>query len=262
MQSLHNQLYMQNSYFNKMNLNMNQIIKISDTISVSDGLSENLKNVILENKSLGKKVEVYLTAIDRLTRNVLDVPFIKKYIDVIVVVGSENVLIYDVTKEWKTIQNFISSATKEIDRLKERVSSRMNCKRKRSNNSDLVSSAQVKSNTINNLLAKGYSDVDNDTINNIASMIILCQNIKSYDDWKKISDILHKYGNFSIMDDYLDIVHNPVYDHLSRNDIMYYVKKIFEKQSYNFDENIIKAFVNANINLGKKQKVLQNNGSN
>lgn len=253
LQSLHNQLIILNSFFKKNCPNANNIIKLSDTRSVSNGLTDKLKKVILENKSRGNIIEIYLTAIDRLTRNIPDIDFIKKNIDVVTVIGRETIS-YNVKTDWKIILNFIASATEEIDKIKERIASRVSCKRKRSNINDLISNAQLRCNNILNLIVNGHEGVDAHIIESIGVFVFLSQNIKSDDDWEIISSMTRKYGNFIIADDYRGIDFSKA-KHLSRNDVMIYVKKILDFQMYNFDENIVRAFVNAYINFSKKMNL-------
>jgi hypothetical protein len=256
--SLQNQMDLLSNFSKGKRYNPQSFVAISDVISASNGMSSKLRDHITNNP---EKSTVVVTAMDRLTRDVTDIKFIRSHIGTIITVNDNTQ--YDGYKDWKDILKLIVAATDEIDKLRDRVRATKHMKRKRCSDEELALNAERRSRAVNRLISSRISikHKNNKLIDDVAEMIQLSQKLTSLADWNKVSKISKKYGGFYIRSDFPKIIdekpdENEISHHLTKSVITEYVQRIFCKSDVTLDENMTKEFINANINLGKKRATL------
>ena len=240
--SLQNQLQLLNNYKKKYTNN----IVISEVISISDGMSNKIKKEILKYDN----VNIIVTHMDRLTRNISDINFIKNNIKYILVLSEQKT--YNVNTDWKQILNLTISSTEEIEKIKKRIKSSESLRKRKYEPDEIIISAKKRCIEINNIISKKKNSK---IFDDIAEMIKISQNLQNCSDWDQFSNISKKYKGESIEKNYHKILDNfddTISYHIPRKDIYQYVEYIFNKLNIKLDINILKEFVNAHINLGKK----------
>ena len=231
----------------------------ADIVGVSNGMSNKLKTQILKLN----KPTIYVTAIDRLTRDIGDVRFIRQHVGKIVTLRDNKT--YDANKDWHQILDMLVPAVDEIDKIKERFQSTKNLKRKQSTPNELVLAAKQRVIAVNKLVCsviektkapKKNKQFDNTKfVNDIGTMIQLMQCIASYSDWNKLSAITDKYGGFRIGSHYGISKYATDFSgrmHIMKSDLIGYVIRIFDKNDFELDSYLFREFINSHINYGKK----------
>ena len=234
---------------------------LSETVSVSNGMTKKLKSLIIEKfEKLNKKVTLIVTAIDRITRNVTDIQFIKSHVQTIIMIRGD-LVVFDTKKDWRTILNLIADATEEIDVIKDRAIASNNLKRKRSVR-ELCLNAELRSVNVKTLLhdlASGIDEKINIAIDNIATMIQKAQSLQTQQDWEAISTVSDMYSGFLFTDLYKTYNYENIPTHIKKNELKDYVQQMFSNLSFDVDQHILSEFINANINFGKKKYLMNTN---
>jgi hypothetical protein len=226
------------------------------------GIPEKLKNTIIENNKNGD-IQLNIMSIDRLSRNFMDVNFLKKYVKYINVLDENK--IYNVKIEWDILLHKIVTANKELEAIIER------CKRKRSVDNDVMTDnndneIKIQNRIINlkkrcniiseNLIKFGFFNKSN--INTLKDFIIISQKLNSMQDWNNFFRYGGKLGlnQNNLKKNYANCLekqkNNNFTFRIMRNDLLEFIKNILEKNKVKYDDNIfIKNFVNSNITLEK-----------
>lgn len=251
---------------------------IIEVRSVSKGMTKKCKEVILKLKEDNPNSKLFLvvTAIDRLTRNVNDIEFLRNNIAYIQV-HRENNRVYDVKKEWNLIANQVANAEMELEKIRERCkqgkslelgensesmdaehgSEDMNISKRKSENDlsrieRLLTSSKKRCMTIDNVLKK--IGINNNDISQLDTLICDSQGILGESEWKKISKLSRKMGGSNIIEDYKP--DNETLYHIPRRDIHNYVMDIINKRyTGKIDEIYIKQLVNSRLNMIKYKKI-------
>lgn len=237
----------------------NNCVLVSEVASASKGMTSTIKNKILENQN--PKPHIIVTAIDRLSRDIADINFIRQHVEKITTLH-DNVT-YEVKKDWQKIVPYLVSAVDEIDKIKERFASTKHIKRKKSTIQELIINAKQRVLSIDKIICSTIPKTKNQTfyhelIAKIGEMIQTMQYLETSRDWNNISTISNKYGGFKISNDYnIDrYIENKYEDgcgfHILKNDITMYVCRIFNKHSIELDKYLIKEYINSHINYGKR----------
>jgi len=239
LRSLQNQINKLNDYKDNYGDKSNKILLISDVHGVAKGIAPNLKNALL---NYGKfNITIVTSAVDRITRYIPDIFFIRKHIYCIKLVGTSTE--YMLETDWKLVLGHISSGTEEIEKLQRRISGAKGARKKRSH-SELTNNAKTKTVEIGNIISR---DEHKKMLTNIGKMIQMSQSLTSICNWKDMSKISKKYNGPNIMNDYKNALKSGQSYNLTRKDMLYYVSQIIKKNNINVDNHILKEYVNAHI---------------
>jgi hypothetical protein len=242
--SINNQLEVLKNYIKLNNLNNYKYEIVTEVKSISNGISETIKDLV---KKYGK-INIIVTHMDRFTRDLSDVKFIKDNVETITVI--ENNKIYFPKNDWKEIANMNISSTEEIEKIKLRITTGSK-KRKQSDIHDLCSNAHKRVKSINKIILE-----DNNThiINNIIYFIQRSQLLQSKVDWTSISNIYKMYTKKDLMLEYPNINFNLMY-HIKKNELILFVNNILNSSNININNCLLKEFINANIYIIKKTNI-------
>ena len=126
---------------NQINLieNFVKTNKIENTINIyeSNSISNEMSKKVRELCTKNEKVNIIVTSLDRLSRNVSDLNFIKKHIDKIYVISEKK--IYNPRTDWKKIILSNLSSMEEIEKIKFRIKQNSN-KRQRTEDDIILDS--------------------------------------------------------------------------------------------------------------------------
>ena len=91
---------------------------LSEVKSVTLGMSVKLQDIILDNPG----ITLVVTSIDRISRHIPDITFIKKNIKAIILANDDgSYKRYDVMESWRFINEKLAVATEEIETIKKRT---------------------------------------------------------------------------------------------------------------------------------------------
>lgn len=246
--SLNNQIEQLNKYIitNKLQTNV-----VSEIKSISNGISD----VVKEEVEKYGKTHVVVTSMDRLTRDLGDIRFIKENISGITVLNDNKT--YTPTIDWKQIVGMNVSSTEEIEKIKYRRVSGSK-KRKISDASDYYYSAKKRCNSINNLL---ITPKNQKVLKDIAEFMQKSQHMTSKNDWTSVSKIYEKYTKVSLFSIYRNLKYDDIDYRLSRTDVTACVKQMLSSTGIMLDNSIAKEFINANVCLGRRsnQEITEEN---
>src|SRR3989338_617931 len=242
-------------------------IVITHIGSGGNGLPEKLKEEILHTYDMYGHVLLQVIAIDRLTRNIADIDFLKKYVGYIYVNDEDKT--YEMKTEWDLVLHKIIDAVKELDTIKIRsIRNHENEKNDDEKNDIVVSqrcfmNMQQKCDTNHIVLQR--CNIAEDIIIKLEKFIRDSQNLDNLKSWEKFftqmnilkldvnnernlyRNCLATYNQNSRKrmreDEKYEIEFKDVYD---------YVVNILRIHNYNCDENILKEFVKCNILFGKR----------
>jgi hypothetical protein len=236
--SLQNQIQCMEKY--ALDKKVKNKIMIASVVSASKGMDEKVKNIIMKKKG---NINIVVKAIDRLTRNTNDINFIKNNIKTIFVLDDEKK--YNVIKDINDIEKEINFGMQESKKIKIRIS----VKRKSYDLSDddKLICAKKRCIVTNNIMSQ---NIESDVIENIKNIITESQNIKSEDDWKKIL-LYNEKSNIRNLRTKTKINKRESY-HMMKKDITKIISDILSKNNVSFDKVVLNEIINANINLGKK----------
>lgn len=241
--SLKNQLDILHTYIN--NHNLKNVVTVTEIKSISNEMSDKIKKLCSDNT----KLNIIVSSLDRLTRNVSDFNFMKNNIENIHVANENK--IYNMKSDWKFIlQNNISSM-EEIEKIKIRLKSNPN-KRKR-DDEELFLNAKKRCLMIKKTLDKSFDKLSQiNFLEDMCSFITCSHSLETREDWNKINDIYKKYVKKNLLNNYN--IYNDEIVYLSRNDIHKYVTDMFSSKGISETKYLpfIKEFINANINYAKK----------
>lgn len=162
-----------------MNRNKGDVL-MTDMFSISNGMSESLKYKI----DTLKRVDIVVMNFDRLTRSFNDIEYLRKKVNKITSIN-ENVTI-DMKTSWHELLGYITKATQEIDKIKERRSQYNRLKRV-PNDEELLFKSEKKIKILHEV-------IDDANCEKIGKFIHLTQNISSNKDWEKIFSLAKKMG--------------------------------------------------------------------
>lgn len=222
-------------------------ILLSDVKSASDGMSAQLKETILD---MVDKAHLVVVEMDRLTRDIADIKFIKNHVEYITVINDNKT--YYVKSDWKSILDMLVSAHEEIEKIKKRLRHSYHLQKRPTSDAQKYVAAKKRSMEINNLISNKKIKT---VVEDVSKMISLSQNLKTKKDWSTFAHIYSKYDTLSIKDTYrgtINNLNNDSFYHIPRSDITDYVTYIFDNLDIELDRNILKEYINANINLGRK----------
>jgi hypothetical protein len=223
----------------------------SDIGSVAMGIRDKLRHKIEMHRMNGAEITLVVTSLDRITRCMSDIQFIKTNVNKIIIVNS---CTYNVDRDWKIIMGEISSATDEIDIIRKRAIKSSNRKRRRLDSGlDMRTAMNKKRCDIakRNLEMNGISTRK---VKRVKKLIKSSQKLKCEADWIKLSNESKRLNGSYIMNEYPKSSKSDTPQHLMRKDITEYVKNILGK---GVDDIYIKDFVNAtllSIQLDRKNR--------
>ena len=244
---------------------------ITDINSVGDGMTQNLKNNILKYKDK-KQIELIVLSIDRISRDISDIKFIRDNISFITETREKRR--YNVKDEWKIILQSLVTANDELDQIKKRAV-KDNIKRKRAiennedeefmdNNEFLKEKARNRCKiSLKNLSKIG---IEKKIAKNLEDIIRRSQFINSKKEWDEISQLSISIGGPDLRKNYYNIYKsysrsiNTIY-RLTKPDVIDLMKNII---GTNFNTTFVNEFINANIHLIRNttEKVDANNVDN
>lgn len=238
--------------------NCKNIIEISDVISVSNGISQKLRNCILQYKN--KIIYIFVTRLDRLTRDVNDIGFVINNINFIVTINDDRV--YKTDNDSKIILSHIETSSNEIVTLKSRQKYNFSFGKRKRNTYDLYILARLRLKTICEIIINIYPQIN---IHEISELIKLSQQIHSHKNLIELNTLFKKFNIKSFNEDYKELfdlkqIENIYY--ITRKDLYLYINIILKNIDLNLDEHILKQFVNANINISKYMLLLESEQNN
>lgn len=239
--SLNNQINLIENFV-KTNKIVNTI-KIYESKSISNEMSKRVRELCIKNK----KVNIIITSLDRLSRNVSDLNFIKNHINKIYVINDKK--IYNPCTDWKELILSNLSSMEEIEKIKFRIKQNSN-KRKR-NEDDIILDSKRRCKNIYSILSEKY---DEDFLEDLCKFIIRSQNLTSEDSLYELDSLYNFYSNKQLNSFYQNCNFDKTAYHITKPDLIGFIKNIFEFQKLNFSEDdpILKEFINSNINYAKK----------
>ena len=244
---------------------------ITDINSVGDGMTQNLKNNILKYKNK-KKIELIVLSIDRISRDISDIKFIRDNISFITETREKRR--YNVKDEWKIILQSLVTANDELDQIKKRAV-KENIKRKREiennedeefmdNNEFLKEKARNRCKiSLKNLSKIG---IDKKISKVLEDIIRRSQYINSRKDWDEISKLSLSINGPDLRKNYYNIYKsysksvNTIY-RLTKPDVIDLINNIIGTK---YNSTFTNEFINANIHLIRNttEKVDTNNIDN
>ena len=244
---------------------------ITDINSVGDGMTQNLKNNILKYKNK-KKIELIVLSIDRISRDISDIKFIRDNISFITETREKRR--YNVKDEWKIILQSLVTANDELDQIKKRAV-KENIKRKREiennedeefmdNNEFLKEKARNRCKiSLKNLSKIG---IDKKISKVLEDIIRRSQYINSRKDWDEISKLSLSINGPDLRKNYYNIYKsysksvNTIY-RLTKPDVIDLINNIIGPK---YNSTFTNEFINANIHLIRNttEKVDTNNIDN
>ncbi len=238
---------------------------ISDIGTVRDGmlksLTQSLQTGNINVDKIGDKIDLYVTSIDRITRNVKDVGILSEYVENIYVVrendsdnnssssSNNKYTRYYTIQDITNIVDEISSAHQEILTFSKRTQRSFAQSSSRPTNSKMVYAekvrlANIRVNTICNIFAS--NGISSKYIDNIRLFIQQSQQLESLLDWNMISAFTQQI-DIDIKALYPKYINTGVLTRLSRKDVYNYASQMFLKNAKNvmLSATLIKEFVNA-----------------
>jgi hypothetical protein len=238
--SLNNQINLI-SQFVKSN-KIKNVVNISERKSISNNISEKLRKICIKYL----KVNIIVTTLDRLSRNVSDLDFIKKYINKIYVINEKK--IYNPIINWKELVMSNISSMEEIEKIRFRIKQNTN-KRKKTENDNILD-IKRRCNNIYNILLEKYDEIFLDDLSNF---IKKSQNIKSTYELNELDTIYYQYSKNNLAKYYNNCNFDLQSYHFTRIDLNEYINNILKHKNINLKENpLFKEFVNSHINYSRK----------
>ena len=234
----------------KQNKNSSSII-MKEIKSISNGMSVKLKKCITDEMK-GCNVIIIVMNFDRLVRDFADIKFLRSNVSHIISINEQKEI--NLSSNWKDLLQYIVFSVEEIDKFKLRTSQYKDNKKstKRSIDEQLHTSNK-RCKAMSNLISDNKYD---SIVDDVSQIIRMSQNLTSKKNWKNMSYIAEEYGVTSILDDYYNNIdkqkQKDIQFNLTRNDILGYVKNIFNYLHIKIDDVFLKEFVNSNVSLGRK----------
>lgn len=223
--------------------------KIKNTIDIceSESISNDMSKKLTELCVKHKKVNIIVTSIDRLSRNVSDLNFIRKHIDTIYVINDKKV--YNPQIDWKELIMSNISSMEEIEKIKSRIKQNQS-KRKRTDE-DIQLDSKRRCNNIHGILLEKYNE---EFLEDVSDFIRKSQYIKSSEELEELNRLYYAYSNKQLNSLYKNCKFDLNSYHITKPDLIGFIKEIFQYQKLNFSEDdpIFKEFINSNINYVKK----------
>jgi DNA invertase Pin-like site-specific DNA recombinase len=218
-------------------------IGINEIKSISNEMSKKVRELCIEHG----KVNIIIMALDRLSRNVTDLNFIKKYVDKIYVINDKRV--YNPKTDWKELIMSNLSSMEEIEKIKFRIKQNPN-KRKRTDE-DIQLDAKRRCKNIYSILSEKY---DEEFLDDLSTFIRRSQHLISENDLEYINTLYSSYSYEELTTVYRNLQFGDNSYHITRPDLIEFIKNIFQCQKLKFsiDDPILKEFINSNINYAKK----------
>ena len=222
-------------------LGVNYMMVLPAIQSRRNGMDENLRETIKDkkkNKKISKNVVVVVTSFDRITRNVKDLPFLKKNVYRVYEIRSGRMLTPD------DYDNEALLAQTEIQIISERAKNRQRTTREKPSKNELKRRAR-------NRLASAWDAIQmnptntmtKDQHNKVQIFIQSSQSLINENTWHQLSLLSKDMGGSNIMEDYQNEVQSNKELKLSRSHTFYYAKlfKCFEKVA----DNLVKEYLSA-----------------
>lgn len=218
-------------------------INICESRSISNEMSKKIRELCVKHE----KVNIIITSFDRLSRNVSDLNFIKKHVDKIYVINDKKV--YNPRTDWKELIMSNVSSMEEIEKIKFRIKQNPN-KRKRTDD-DIQLDAKRRCKNICSILSEKYDEA---FLEDLSDFIRKSQCIMSEYHLDELDSIYFAYSNKQLNTLYKNCKFDLNYYHITKPDLIAFIKEIFKFQKLNFSEDdpILKEFINSNINYAKK----------
>ena len=218
---------------------------LSEVKSVTLGMSVKLQDIILDNPG----ITLVVTSIDRISRHIPDITFIKKNIKAIILANDDgSYKRYDVMESWRFINEKLAVATEEIETIKKRTQTIQ--KKRKSTDNELLDKCIVRTSNIDNILSK-Y--IHSGLLTYTTKFIGMTQRIMNSYDWTTLNEFTLLKFDFNIKSYY---PWTESFAHLKRNDVYDFVESIFHSEDIYIDKNLLKEYVNSHICLTKKQNVI------
>ena len=235
---------------------------ISDIGTVRDGMLTSLtQSLQTGNENKINKIDLYVSSIDRITRNVKDVGILSEYVENIYVVrendsdnnssssSNNKYTRYNMKQDITNIVDEISSAHQEILTFSKRTQRSFSQSSSRPTNSKMIYAekirlANLRVNTIYNIFAS--NGISSKYIDNVRLFIQQSQQLESLLDWNTISAFTQQI-DIDIKALYPKYINTGVLTRLSRKDVYNYASQMFLKNAKNvmLSATLIKEFVNA-----------------
>jgi DNA invertase Pin-like site-specific DNA recombinase len=225
-------------------------INIYESKSISNEMSKKVRDLCTKNE----KVNIIVTSLDRLSRNVSDLNFIKKHVDKIYVISEKK--IYNPRTDWKKIILSNLSSMEEIEKIKFRIKQNSN-KRQRTED-DIILDSKRRCKNIYSILSEKY---DEDFLEDLCNFIRKSQHLTSENDLYEFDSLYYFYSNKQLISLYQNCNFDNAAYHITKPDLIGFIKNIFEFQKLNFSEDdpILKEYINSNINYAKKNITSEDN---
>lgn len=220
-----------------------EVMYIDEVLSISNGMSESLKKTIKDYKIR----HLVVNRMDRLTRTVTDISFIKNNISTIYTLSDRKFYKTTLSDDIKAIMDLQLDSEKEISIMKER--NKPNKKRTR-DDLERLECSKKRVIIVNSLMRE---QICGEMLKDLANFIEKSQYLISEEDAKIISNIYFKYTKKHIYDFYKKNNYEKNNYHITKPDVITYVNDMIESKNIEINANIMKEFINALINLGKKK---------
>lgn len=218
-------------------------INICESRSISNEMSKRIRELCVKHE----KVNIIITSLDRLSRNVSDLNFIKKYVDKIYVINDKKV--YNPRIDWKELIMSNVSSMEEIEKIKFRI--KQNCNKRKRTDEDIILDVKRRCKNIYSILKEKHDEA---FLENLSDFIQKSQSLKSFDELKDLNRIYYSYSNKELTSFYENCNFDNYSYHIKKTDLNKFIENMFkfQKLKYSIDDPILKEFINANIYYVKK----------
>jgi hypothetical protein len=203
-----------------------------------DGMDNNLRKTIQKNKRNSKNVILVVTSFDRITRNVKDLPFLKKYVYKVYEIRTGRLLIPD------NYDHEVQLAQTEIQIIAERAKNRRRTICEKPSKNELKRRARNRlANAWNAIQMNPVNEMIVEQHNKVQSFIELSQLLTSENTWQQLSTLSREMGGNNVMEDYINEVRKNKELKLSRSDAFYYANLFHCFKGVS--DNLVKEYLNA-----------------
>lgn len=218
-------------------------INIVESKSISNEMSKKVRELCVKHE----KVNIIVTSLDRLSRNVSDLNFIKKHVDKIYVINDKKV--YNPRTDWKELINSNISSMEEIEKIKFRI--KQNPLKRKRTDEEIILHTKMRCANIYSILKEKYDEA---FLEDLCDFIRKSQNFNSLEELEELDTLYYGYSHKELESLYKNCNFDLNSYHITRNDLCGFIKNIFQYQKLNFSEDdpILKEFINANINYARK----------
>lgn len=209
---------------------------------MDDNLRETIKDQKKKNKKISKNVVVVVTSFDRITRNIKDLPFLKKNVYRVYEIRDKRMLTPD------DYDNKAQLAQTEIQIISERAKNRQRTTREKPSKSELKRRARNRLASAWDAIKMNPSNVmTEDQHNKVQTFVELSQSLIAEITWHQLSLLSRDMGGSNIMEDYQNEVGANKELKLSRSHAFYYANlfKCFEEVA----DNLVKEYLSATYRL-------------